>query len=138
MSPEPAAPSGVRLDKWLWAARFFKTRGTAANAIERGKVQVNGHRAKRSKLVHVGDEVHVRRGPYDIHAVVRGLSERRGPAKEAVKLYEETEESKEAYTLRAEHLKLAASVTKYGKGRPTKRDRRDLARIKGEWWWEDG
>ena len=83
----------VRLDKWLWAARFFKTRALAATAIETGKVEVNGERAKRAKALQVGDSLRIRIGPYNHIVTVRALSENRGPAPVAAKLYEETEES---------------------------------------------
>ena len=76
----------VRLDKWLWAARFFKTRSLAADAIAGGKVQVNGDRAKRSRPVQVGDEIRVRLGPYEHLVTVRALSARRGPAAQAAEL----------------------------------------------------
>src|SRR5438876_1153955 len=78
----------VRLDKWLWAARFYKTRSLASEAIAGGKVQVNGDRAKRARPLQVGDEVRVRQGPYDHLVVVRALSARRGPATAAAELYE--------------------------------------------------
>src|SRR5689334_2523605 len=89
-------PSKVRLDRWLWAARFYKTRSVSSEAIKGGKVQVNGERAKAAKMVGVGDEVRVRMGPYEHRVTVRGLSERRGPASEAQKLYEELAESRAA------------------------------------------
>jgi ribosome-associated heat shock protein Hsp15 len=78
-----AGDERVRLDKWLWAARFFKTRALAAEAVAGGKVQVNGDRAKRARPVQTGDEVRVRHGPYDHVVVVRALSARRGPASAA-------------------------------------------------------
>ena len=89
-------PTKVRLDKWLWAARFYKTRSLAAEAIDGGKVQVNGDRAKRSKMVEIGDQIRVRNGPYEYQIHVRELSERRGSASIAATLYEETEASKKA------------------------------------------
>jgi ribosome-associated heat shock protein Hsp15 len=108
--PGPASPR-VRLDKWLWAARFFKTRSTAAQAIDGGKVDANGERAKRSRLVQVGDVLVLRRPPYEHHVVVHGLSEVRGPAKEAVLLYEETAASRKARELLAYQLKNAPVPT---------------------------
>jgi ribosome-associated heat shock protein Hsp15 len=102
----------VRLDKWLWAARFFKTRALAAEAVAGGKVQVNGVRAKRSKHLKVGDQIRIRKGPYEHHLTVRTLSERRGPAR------------------LAEQLKLAASTFTPAKGRPGKKDRRLIKRFK--------
>jgi ribosome-associated heat shock protein Hsp15 len=123
-----------RLDKWLWAARFFKTRAIAAEAIESGKVEVNGDRPKRGKAVKVGDLIRVRLGPYEHHVVVRALSARRGPAAQAQLLYEETEASLQARTLLAERLKAAPPPLFTEKGRPSKKERRDLRRLKdGDW-----
>src|SRR5215831_10395128 len=91
----------VRIDKWLWAARFFKTRSLATEAVTGGKVEVNGERAKPAKSVKPGDEVRLRVGPYEHILIVRDLGERRGPASVAATLYEETEAS------RAEREKLS-------------------------------
>jgi ribosome-associated heat shock protein Hsp15 len=120
----------VRLDKWLWAARFFKTRAIAATAIETGKVEVNGERAKRAKQLQVGDSLRIRLGPYHHIVTVRGLSEIRGPAPVAAKLYEETAESIKAREAMAAQLKAAATGVSYEKGRPTKKDRRDIERLR--------
>jgi ribosome-associated heat shock protein Hsp15 len=121
----------VRLDKWLWAARFFKTRSLAADAIEGGKVELNGDHVKRAKNVQLGDEVSVRLGPYEHVIVVRGLSERRGPASVAQTLYEETPESSAARAKLAEQLKMAPPAFVFEeRGRPTKKDRRDLSRFR--------
>lgn len=120
----------VRLDKWLWAARFFKTRAIAATAIETGKVEVNGERAKRAKQLQVGDSLRIRLGPYHHIVTVRGLSEIRGPAPVAAKLYEETAESIKARETMAAQLKAAATGASYEKGRPTKKDRRDIERLR--------
>ena len=100
----------VRLDKWLWAARFFKTRSLAADAIEGGKVQVNGERVKRAKTLQVGDAVQLRLGPYEHVVVVRQTSERRGPASVAQTLYEETAESRSAREKLAEQLRMATAA----------------------------
>jgi ribosome-associated heat shock protein Hsp15 len=127
---EPAALPRVRLDKWLWAARFFKTRSAAATAVDGGKIDVNGERAKRSRLLQAGDVVVLRRPPYEQHLVVRGVAEVRGPAKEAVLLYEETAESRGAREKLAYQLKNAPVLTFHGTGRPTKRDRRVIERLK--------
>jgi ribosome-associated heat shock protein Hsp15 len=127
------APARVRLDKWLWAARFYKTRSAAAQAVDGGKVDVAGERAKRSRLVQAGDVIIVRRPPYEHHFVVRRLSETRGPAKEAALLYEETVESREARERLAYQLKNAPTLTFHGVGRPTKRDRREIDRLKRGW-----
>jgi len=94
---EEGEPTGkFRLDKWLWAARFFKTRSLAAEAVEGGKVRLNGNRAKPGRAVRVGDEVAIRRGPYQWVIKVRALSLKRGPAPQAQSLYSETEESRAA------------------------------------------
>ena len=121
----------VRLDKWLWAARFYKTRTLAAEAIGGGKVQVNGDRAKRARPLEVGDEIRVRQGPYEHRVVVRELSERRGPASQAAALYEETAESREAREKLAIQLKTLHSAFAPEGGRPTKRDRREMERLRG-------
>ncbi len=121
----------VRLDKWLWAARFYKTRGLAAEAIAGGKVQVNGDRAKRARMLQVGDEIRVRQGPYEHRVVVRGLSDRRGPAPQAAGLYEETAESRAAREAMAARLKTLHVAFDREQGRPTKRDRREIDRLKG-------
>jgi ribosome-associated heat shock protein Hsp15 len=123
------AAGGVRLDKWLWAARFFKTRSLAAKAVEAGKVQVNGDRAKRSKTVQVGDQVRVRNGPFEHLVAVRDVSEHRGPAVVAATLFEETPASRRARETLAAQLRLAKVPRFEGKGRPTKRDRRRLDRL---------
>ena len=122
-------PGRMRLDKWLWAARFFKTRAIAVEAIDGGRVSVNGERAKRAKTVQEGVEVRVRSGPYETIVIVKDVSARRGPATEAQLLYEETPESKAAREKMALHMKQFGGD--WDKGKPTKRDRRDLDRFKG-------
>src|SRR5882672_7108783 len=122
----------VRLDKWLWAARFFKTRALAVEAIGGGKVLVNDARAKRAKSLHVGDRIRLRLGPYEYQLTVRGLSERRGPPTEAVRLYEEDAAGKQAREALAAQHKLLPSPVFRGKGRPTKKQRRDIERWEGE------
>src|SRR5580765_59365 len=97
--------SKIRLDKWLWAARFYKTRSLAAEAIAGGKVQVNGERVKRAKSLQIEDEVRVRLGPYEHQIVVRELSDRRGPASAAARMYEEKPESRAAREAMALQLK---------------------------------
>ncbi len=114
----------LRVDKWLWAARFFKTRGLATEAIDAGRVSVNGERAKPSKTVKPGDALAIRRPPYEHLVTVRGISERRGPAAEAQKLYEETAESRARREAVAVELK--AMPPPVFKGRPSKKDRRVL------------
>ena len=121
----------VRLDKWLWAARFFKTRALAAEAVEGGKVQVNGDRPKRARPLQVGDEIRVRLGSYEHTITVRALSARRGPASEAAGLYEETAASRTAREALAIQLKSLHAVFGPDKGRPSKKDRREIERLKG-------
>jgi ribosome-associated heat shock protein Hsp15 len=121
----------VRLDKWLWAARFFKTRALAAEAVEGGKVQLNGDRPKRARPLQVGDEIRIRLGPYEHTITVRALSARRGPAFEAAGLYEETAASRTAREALAIQLKSLHAVFGPDKGRPSKKDRREIQRLKG-------
>jgi ribosome-associated heat shock protein Hsp15 len=121
----------VRIDRWLWAARFYKTRSQAVEAIDGGKVQVNGQRAKRAKPVRAGDTVRVRKGPFEYVLVVLALSERRGPANEAAGLYRETEASYAAREALAAQLKADPWARVDTKGRPTKKERRDLERLRG-------
>jgi ribosome-associated heat shock protein Hsp15 len=127
--PEKNSAS-VRVDKWLWAARFFKSRSIAVTAIESGKVTVNGDRVKPARDVKSGDAVRVRLGPYEHTVIVRAVSDRRGPAAQAALLYEETAESRAAREKLHWQLKHAAPVIVPGDGRPTKRDRRQLDKFK--------
>jgi ribosome-associated heat shock protein Hsp15 len=120
-----AANDRVRIDKWLWAARFYKTRSLATNAVTGGKVEVNGERAKPARLVRIGDEVVVRQPPFQWRLSVRGLAERRGAASVAQGLYEETPESRAERARLQERLRIAQPLFLYEeKGRPTKKDRR--------------
>jgi ribosome-associated heat shock protein Hsp15 len=122
----------TRIDKWLWAARFFKTRTLATAAAVGGKVHVNGERAKPARPVHVGDRVRVRVGPYEHVVVVRGVADRRGPARHAQALYEETPESLAARQRLADQHRLAPAPRFQGRGRPTKKDRRTIERLRGD------
>jgi ribosome-associated heat shock protein Hsp15 len=122
----------ARLDKWLWAARFFKTRALAVEAIAGGKVELNGEKPKRAKPLKLGDELRIRLGPYVHHVVVRQLGTRRGPAAVAQLLYEETEASRQERERLAERLRAAPPDFFFEKGRPTKKDRRELRRYKGD------
>lgn len=115
----------VRLDKWLWAARFFKTRTLAAEAVSGGKVHVNGARAKPAHPVRPGQTLTIRRGPYEYGVVVRGLSRQRGPASQAALLYEETPQSVQQREAVAEQLKLVPHPER----RPNKKDRRRIVRF---------
>lgn len=117
----------VRLDKWLWAARFFKTRSLAAEAVTGGKVTMHGDRVKPARPLQAGDELSIRLGPYEHVVRVRELSARRGPAPVAATLYEETPESIVARQKLSEQLRMAPAALVYEeKGRPTKRDRREI------------
>jgi len=124
-------PGTVRLDKWLWAARFYKTRALAVEAIDGGKVDVNGQGAKRAKAVRVGDRIQFRQPPYEWDVAVRGLSERRGPASVAITLYEETTESRSARATMALRLKSLPPPLFLDKGKPDKKQRREIDRYKG-------
>jgi ribosome-associated heat shock protein Hsp15 len=118
----------VRLDKWLWAARFYKTRALAADEIGRGRVAVNGQAAKSSRELRVGDTLELRQGPVHRTVRVRGLSTARGPAPVAQALYEETPESIATRLRAAEQRRLGTEpASAIEQGRPTKRDRRQLA-----------
>jgi ribosome-associated heat shock protein Hsp15 len=118
----------LRVDKWLWAARFFKTRRLAVEALESGKVLVNEARAKPAKAVAVGDMLDIRVGHNRFEVKVQGISNRRGPAPEAQKLYRETEESKARREAIAAERR--AQPQPAFKGRPTKRDRREIEKVK--------
>ncbi|HEY6220222.1 MAG TPA: RNA-binding S4 domain-containing protein [Gemmatimonadaceae bacterium] len=118
----------TRIDKWLWAARFFKTRSQATDAVAGGKVEVNGDAAKPSKTVKIGDRVRLRLGPVEYRLVVRGIAERRGSAEIAQGLYEESPESRAERERVAAQRRFAAPPAYEEKGRPSKKDRRDLDR----------
>ncbi len=117
----------LRIDKWLWAARFFKTRSLAVDAVEAGRVTMNEARLKPAKAIGVGDHLVIRLGPYQFEIEVLALSGKRGPASEAQKLYRERDESRARRAEIAANLKALPPPT--FKGRPTKRDRRDIERF---------
>lgn len=122
-----------RLDKWLWIARFFKTRALAAAAIDGGKVELNGEKAKRGRPVRAGDQLRIRLGPYEHRITVLGSVAQRGPASMAAGLYQEDPEGKAARERIHEQHRLAAALSGGAeKGRPTKRDRREIGRLKGK------
>lgn len=131
-SPSPPLEASERLDKWLWAARFFKTRSLAAQAISGGKVEVNGARTKPARRIRTGERLTIRRGVTQWVVVVRALNRERRPAREAVLLYEETPESREARSSEEERRRQAHTRRQRGLGRPTKRDRREFERLKSE------
>lgn len=120
-----------RIDKWLYAARFFKTRSLAADAVERGKVHINGARTKPAKTVLIGDTLTIRIGYYQYEIEVLTLSNKRGSASEAQKLYLETDASRQAREMFAEQIKIQSQQF-YTKGRPTKRDRREIERFRNQ------
>ena len=120
----------MRLDKWLWAARFFKTRSLASDAVDGGKVKLNGVATKPAKEVKVGDRLQIRAGDQGWEVVVQGLNEQRRPAPEAQLLYQETPDSLRQRAQAAELRKLAPAPAPDHKGRPTKRDRRELNRLR--------
>jgi ribosome-associated heat shock protein Hsp15 len=120
----------MRLDKWLWAARFFKTRSLASDAVDGGKVKLNESTTKPAKDVKLGDRLHIRAGEQDWDVVVQGLNEQRRPASEAQLLYQETPDSVQRQTQVAELRKLSPTPAPEQKGRPTKRDRRKLSRFR--------
>lgn len=118
----------IRIDKWLWAARFFRTRSQASDAVDGGKVHLNGQRVKPAREVRPGDTLIITAGE-NWEVVVRGLSERRGPAPEARLLYEETATSLAAREAARESRRYVADPAADRQGRPTKRDRRQLGRF---------
>jgi ribosome-associated heat shock protein Hsp15 len=122
---------GVRMDKWLWAARFFKTRALAAKACELGRIAAKGQPAKASREVRVGDLLQVKNEGGDFQVEVLLLSEMRGPASVAQTLYRETEASRELRLKLAEAQRAIPHFEASREGRPSKRDRRDLARLRG-------
>lgn len=123
-------PGKVRLDKWLWAARFFKTRALAAEAIDGGKVTVNDDRPKRARLIQASDMVAVRVGPYQHVIRVRDVSQRRGSAAIAQELFEETPASVAARAVVAEQYKSAAMTFAFQEGKPSKKERRAIDRVR--------
>ena len=121
----------VRMDKWLWAARFFKTRALAARACELGRIACNEQPAKAAREVHAGDLLRVKNDSGEFQVEVLILDDRRGPATVAQTLYRETEASRELRLKLAEERKTMPRFEAWGEGRPSKRDRRDLDRLRG-------
>ena len=122
-------PDKVRLDKWLWAARFFKTRALATEAIKGGHVHLNGERVKPARTIGTGDRLMVTKGQERWQLTVQGVSEKRGPAKVAQTLYQESEESIRAREQRAEERRLLAAQTPRTERRPDKKARRQIIRF---------
>jgi ribosome-associated heat shock protein Hsp15 len=123
----------MRIDKWLWASRFFKTRSLAARCCELGRIVCNGQQAKPAREVHVGDRVHVKNDSGDFEVDVLGLSEMRGPAPVAQRLYQETDASRELRMNVAAQRKAMLPVETTREGKPSKRDHREIARLRGRW-----
>jgi ribosome-associated heat shock protein Hsp15 len=121
----------VRMDKWLWAARFFKTRSLAARACELGRIESNGQQAKAAREVHVGDRLQVKNNSGDFQLEVLALSEMRGPAAVAQTLYRETDASRELRLKLAEERKMTPHFEASREGKPSKRDRRAIDRLRG-------
>ena len=124
----------IRIDKWLWAARFFKTRGLAAEAVSGGKVEINGARPKPSRLVRATDRLTIRRGPFEWTVIVKDVAKLRGPAAQAQALYEETEESVRRRETAIAQMKLQRPPEFNSPGRPSKKDRRAMARFTKRGW----
>lgn len=122
----------MRIDKWLWAARFFKTRSLAAAAVEGGRASLNGQRVRPAKEIKPGDRLEITIGELRWTIAVRALAQRRGPAPEAQRLYEETEESRAARQAQRELRRLQGTSGHLPRGRPTKRERRHIDRLRGE------
>jgi ribosome-associated heat shock protein Hsp15 len=127
----PPARLGVRLDKWLWAARFFKTRALAVRACELGRIVSNGHECKPSREVHAGDRLQVRTEGGDFQIEVLEVSEVRGPAAVAQTLYRESEESRLQRQRQAEERRALMQQGLITEGKPSRRDRQQLNRIRG-------
>ena len=123
--------TGVRMDKWLWAARFFKTRSLAGRACELGRIESNGQAVKPARDVRVGDLLRIKNPSGEFQVEVLGLSEMRGPAQIAQRLYRETDESRELRLKLAEERKMMPRIESTREGKPSKRDRREIARLRG-------
>ena len=123
--------TGVRMDKWLWAARFFKTRSIASHACDLGRIESHGQPAKSAREVKVGDLLRITNDSGDFQVEVLALSELRGPAVVAQALYRETAESRELRLKLAEERKLMPQFERFREGKPSKRDRREIDRFRG-------
>jgi ribosome-associated heat shock protein Hsp15 len=123
--------AGIRADKWLWAARFYKTRALAARACDLGRVQANGQLAKPAREVRLGDVIQLKNEGGEFQVVVEGLSEVRGPASAAQKLYRETDASREQRMKLAEERRAMQQFEALTEKKPSKRDRRELNRLRG-------
>ncbi len=131
MPEPPISSSAVRIDKWLWAARFFKTRSLASRACDLGRVRANGQLVKPARDLHLGEMLQVKNDSGEFQIEVLGLSDMRGPAPVAQALYRETEESRESRRKLAEARKAIPSFETTRFGKPSKRDRREINRLRG-------
>ncbi len=122
----------IRLDRWLWTARFFKTRPLATEAVSGGKVHLNGGRVKPGRLVHIGDALRIQRGPVMYEIIVKGINKQRRPANEMDQLYEETETSIESRQQLADMRKMAAGARAAPARKPNKHERKHIVRFKRE------
>ena len=122
----------IRIDKWLWAARFFKTRSLAADAVNGGKVHVNDRRVKSSRSINIRDELKITRGQFQTVVIVKAFSEKRGPAKVAQMLYEETPESLKKREILLEQRKILNTEMQRTKTKPDKRQRRQIRKASGK------
>ena len=122
--------SNIRIDKWLWAARFFKTRGLAKQSIEKGRVALNGKRVKPAQSIAIDDHLEIRRGDDIRCVIVHELNTQRGPASRAQQMYEETSESIQAREAAAEQRRLERSAKQFGVRRPEARERRHIRKFK--------
>jgi len=125
-------PSETRIDKWLWAARFFKTRSLAAAAVKGGKVRVNGGRSKPSRLVKVGDQLHIQRGVFLFDITITVIAEKRVSAKQAQLLYTESQKSIQQREELAETKRIERKASVQYGGRPDKQGRRNLLKLQGK------
>lgn len=131
VDPAPASADTLRIDKWLWAARFFRSRSLAQTAVENGRVLLGGQRVKLSRQLRAGDLLTIRIGDDERTVIVRGIDDRRGPAPQAQLLYEETAESIERREARRQQRRVFVEPGESIEGgRPTKRDRRQLAQFR--------
>jgi ribosome-associated heat shock protein Hsp15 len=131
---EADSHTSTRIDKWLWAARFFKTRALATEAVAGGKIEINGSRPRPSRLVRAGDQLTIRRGIYEWTVTIKDVSKLRGPAAQAQGLYEETEESAERRAAAIAQMRLERPPEFEVAGRPSKKDRRAITRFTKRGW----
>ena len=122
----------TRIDKWLWAARFFKTRSLAATAVKGGKVRINGGRSKPSRLVKAGDQLQITRDDFEFDITIDVIADKRGPAKQAMQLYTESNESIQRREQLVDDKRIERRARAHYGGRPDKKDRRHLRRLQGK------